>query len=93
MTAAFLATFGTALNDAENAQLGTASSDLLFLWDDNDIPWRVQLRLVTQGYKNIQILGVLADDKPGVRACIAQVIVDCTDLHSSMFQLQSGTLG
>jgi hypothetical protein len=48
MTAAFLATFGTALIEAESKELATASSDLLFLWEDNEIPPRVQLRLVTQ---------------------------------------------
>ncbi len=63
MTAAFMATFETVWNEAESTELATASSDHLFLWDDNEIPPWVQNQAADDlSNGNFWALGCCAQD-------------------------------
>ena len=92
MAAVFLVTLSTDLDVAETLELQRSSSDLLFLWSENDIPARVQLRLTRMGYTNIQIFGVMADSKAEVRTMITDEIVDSAEVGLTPVQKSEAKL-
>ena len=76
MTAVLLGTLGTPLDAAETIELNKISSDLLYLLSDHEVPVRIQLRLGMMGYRSVQIFGVWADDKAGVRAAFTAGVLN-----------------
>ena len=74
--ATLLGSLATALTPVEQGELNCATSDFLFLLAEHDIPIRVQLKLVRMGYNSIQIFGVWADDRAGVRAAYSASVLD-----------------
>ena len=52
------------------------SSDLRFMLSESDVHDRVLIHLVQCGYKTIPTFGVMADDRPGMRAAIAANVLD-----------------
>ena len=92
MAAIFLGTLATGLTAAEQTELNTSGSDLLFLWAEHDVPLRVQLRLTRMGYRSMQMFGVWADDRAGIRAAYSLNIMDVTEAHLTPAQMADVTL-
>ena len=79
MAAGVLASFANPLDAAERLVLEQMTSDLQYLLAENEVPDRIQLTLATMGYKNLQMLSLIADDRPGVRTFIQTSMLDHTE--------------
>ena len=92
MAVAFIQDILVALTPAEQERLATISSDLRFIFCENELPDKVQLAVATRGYKNISSFSVWADSKAGLRTEIARSIIDPGDQALSADQASSAQL-
>jgi hypothetical protein len=79
-TRAFVATFAVPLTAPESVELETLSSELRFLFNEYEVPLRVQLSLLRAGYSSINTFAVISDDRPGFRTMVAaDLALDATE--------------
>lgn len=84
MTDAFVDSINVPLTDAESAQHRELSSDLQFLFCENEVPTRIQWRFQQLGFSNLALFSVVGDDRAAVRTfCKEQLPLDSAEQNLS----------
>ena len=76
MTALTVASFAVPMTQAEETELEGITADLRFIYEEFELPPKMQIMLARASYNSVMTLSVMGDDKASVRTIIASDFID-----------------